>query len=47
MGNFFAWTFIYAVKLLIVAAFSAAGVFLGISLRKRKNKKLERKQEAQ
>lgn len=46
MGNFFAWVLVYAVRLLFIGAFSAAGIALGIALRKKKNKKTQEHQEA-
>ena len=45
MLNFFSAVGAYVLKALIVAAFMAVGVALGIGLRKMKNKKLEKNQE--
>ena len=45
MANFIGWVGVYLVKALVVAAFMAVGVFLGINLRKMKNRKLEENQE--
>lgn len=45
MLNFFGWVGAYLIKALIVVAFMAVGVALGVNLRKMKNKKLEKNQE--
>lgn len=41
MANFFGWTLVYVIKLIVVVLFSAAGIAIGVSLRKRKDKKTQ------